>query len=37
MIPFKSVISGAMPTPLELEATSIEINKDIAADVFKVE
>jgi zinc protease len=37
MIPFKSVVSGAMPAPLELEATVIEWNKEIAADIFKVE
>jgi len=37
MIPFKSVINGAMPVPLELEATLIEWNKEIAADIFKVE
>ena len=37
MIPHKSVINGAMPVPLELEATLIEWNKEIAADIFKVE
>ena len=37
MIPYKSVINGAMPVPLELEATLIEWNKEIAADIFKVE
>jgi len=37
MIPFKSVITGAMPVPLELEATLIEWNKEIGSEIFKVE
>ncbi len=37
MMPYKSIVSGAMPMPLELEATLIEINKPISDDVFKIE
>jgi len=37
MVPHSITISGAMPVPMVLEATTIEINKTVAADVFKVE
>ena len=37
MVPHSISISGAMPVPMVLEATTIEINKRVAADVFKVE
>ena len=37
MIPHTSTISGAMPMPLVLEATTIELNKIENSDMFKVE
>jgi len=37
LVPHAITISGAMPVPMVLEATTIEINKTVSADVFKVE
>lgn len=37
MVPHSVTISGAMPVPMVLEATTIEINKSVGDDVFKVE
>ncbi len=37
MIPYTTTLSGAMPAPLVLEATTIEINKPVGIDVFKID
>lgn len=37
MFPYTSAISGVAPTTLVLEATTIEIDKVVAEDVFKIE
>ena len=37
MMPHKSVISGAMPVPIELDAVIIEINQAIAPEIFKID
>ncbi|MBK9736628.1 MAG: insulinase family protein [Saprospiraceae bacterium] len=37
MIPFTSTITGAMPAPMVLETVTIDINKVVADEVFKVE
>lgn len=35
--PFKMALSGGMPFPLNMEAKSIEINKTLAPDIFRID
>lgn len=37
MMPHKSIISGAMPVPIELDAVIIELNQSIAPEIFKID
>ena len=37
LMPFTITLSGAMPTPIVMEASTLEINKTIDAELFKID